>query len=104
MFGFADNNITSDVVAEADSATMNIDTTSICHSWTCTQNFTLNFSNTGFLVVLVITCDATPRTLTYGTGVHGAAGTLVLTASKKNVLFFIYDGTEHVLASSLSLS
>lgn len=105
MFGFQDNNIVSDILAGADVTTVNIDTSlAVVHTWSTTQNLTVNLSGTGLFCVLVITCDASSRTLTYGTGVHGAASTLALTASKKNVLTFVYDGTEHVLVGSQVLS
>lgn len=108
MYGFVDKNITNDIVAVIDVPSITINANSgRVQSWTMTQNTTLNFDATitepGESATLIITCDATPRTITYGTGVHGGAS-YVLTASKKHVLVFIYDGTEYCLASTQVLS
>jgi len=105
-FGPENNNFSiGDAIALSDAGTVTIDTyAAVVHTLSTTQNFTLNFSNTGMFAYFIVTCDATPRTVTYGTGVHGAAATIALTASKKNVLTFIYDGTEHVLLSTQVLS
>lgn len=106
MGGFYQFNFIADHVTETDAATVNIDTyAGVIHSWIMAQNTTINFLYEGLFTTLVITCDGTPRTITWGTGAHGAAASYVLTASKKHTLKFEYDGiSEHVLISTQVLS
>jgi hypothetical protein len=73
-------------------------TTGVNHyaSWTAAQNETLNCSGTqevGQRLVIKITNDLTPRTITFGTG-FGTTTALVGTASTFAVLEFISDGSK----------
>lgn len=104
-FGFNHANFTPATVSDTASSSITIDSLAgIVHTWVAGQDETINFSGDGLFVILVVICDASARTLTWGTGVHGAASTYVLTANKKHSLLFMYDGTEHVLVSTNVLS
>lgn len=104
-YGFNHANLTPGVVAETSAATINIDSLAgTTHTWVAGHDATINFSGDGAFVFLIPTCDASVRTLTWGTGVHGAAASYALTANKKHSLYFVYDGTEHVLTSVTVLS
>lgn len=62
---------------------------------TAAQNQTINASGTqvaGQRIILIITNDATPRTITFGTGFR-AVSTLVGTANKAATISFVSDGT-----------
>jgi hypothetical protein len=106
MAGWNNNNIDPAYTVVLDAATITIDTLSaMTFAWVMSQNTTLTFSNNGHEVNLVVTCDATPRTIDWtGGGIHSTATTYVLTANKKHVFSFVYDGTEHVLKSVTVLS
>ena len=65
---------------------------------------TVNATVTGFPmnaeVTMTFTNDANTRVVTWGTNIKGAASTLSVTASKKAVARFIFDGTDLVMISS----
>lgn len=59
------------------------------------QNQTINASGTqvaGQEIIIIISNDATPRTITFGTGFR-AVSTLVGTANKAATVCFVSDGT-----------
>lgn len=59
------------------------------------QNQTINATGTqvaGQEIIIIISNDATPRTITFGTGFR-AVSTLVGTANKAATIHFVSDGT-----------
>lgn len=75
---------------DAATITLTIGNTNL-YAWSASQNQTINASGTqvdGQEITVIITCDATPRTVTFNTG-FSANGTFILTISKKNVVRFI---------------
>ena len=70
-------------------------TTSKIYTDAAAQNQTINCTGTqvaGQEIILIISNDATPRTITFGTGFR-AASTLVGTANKAATIHFVSDGT-----------
>ncbi len=75
---------------DAATITLTIGNTNL-YAWSASQAQTINASGTqvdGQEITCIITCDATPRVITFNTG-FSANGTLTCTASKKNVIRFI---------------
>lgn len=67
-------------------------------AWTAGQDETINLSGTQFVqqvVVFVITNDATPRAITFGTGFRVTAKITGL-ANKISTITFISDGTNMI--------
>lgn len=65
-------------------------------SWTAAQDETINLTGTqvdGKQLMLRILNDATPRTITFGTGFTTGTAQLVGQASKKAILVFVSNGT-----------
>jgi hypothetical protein len=96
----------ADVQTPAYASTIAItvnDLATIVEPATLTGNVTFTVANTdgilaGAELVIQVACDATPRTITFGTGFSASAITGV--ASKKTTCVFKYDGTNWILAAA----
>lgn len=92
----------------AVAATMNLGaTTANLFAFTANTDITINFTGSpsaGQEALLIITCDGTPRTITWGTGCVVTAATFVLTASKKHSVVFRHDGTTYVECSRATMA
>lgn len=86
----------NNTTALTPATTISLDVTlSTLYTWTAGQNATVNATGSqvaGQIIVLRITNDATPRTITFGTGFL-AASVLVGTISKSATIHFVSDGT-----------
>jgi hypothetical protein len=58
-----------------------------------TINLTVTRAKADDILVLMLAADASPRTVTLGTGFAYTAATIVVTASKKATAVFVFDGT-----------
>jgi len=70
--------------------------TNVYSTWTAGENETINASGTqiaGQRMDLLIECDGTPRTITFGTNFR-ANGAAVLTASLGATFYFVSNGTD----------
>lgn len=88
-----------EVISVTPSATITFthnEHTDIFSTWEAGENETVNASGTqkaGQNMHLVIECDGTARTITFGTGFR-ANGKCVLTINKGDVLHFVSNGTD----------
>lgn len=104
MIGIINGNHIENVVSEVHAGTMNIDaTTGVHHVWSATGNETVNIINgvSGNSIILSITCDATPRTITFGTGLATSVSTFLLTSLKQSVMTLEHNGTTFIPASPM---
>lgn len=96
------------VNAAAVSGTMNLSAaTANVFTFTADQPITVNLTGSptsGQELVLIITCDGSARTITWGTGCVVTAATFVLTASKKHTVVFRYDGATFVECSRSTMA
>lgn len=86
------------VNAESPGATVTISMSAnaTVRTWTAGQNEAVVISGTqlnGQLLIMRITCDALPRTLTWSTGLAPSAATFVLTALKVTTSVWLSDGS-----------
>ena len=77
-------------------ATINLDaSTAVLFKWTAGQNETVNVTagqETGRIITLQIANDATPRTITFGTGTS-AGGVIIGTSLTTSTIVLQSDGT-----------
>lgn len=66
------------------------------------RNISVNFSNFSYgkFFTLHLTCDATPRTVTWGAAIPAAFTSVTLTASKTTTFVFKNNGTNMILIST----
>jgi hypothetical protein len=64
-----------------------------------TINLTVTRAKVGDKLILILLADGTGRTVTLGTGFAYTAATIAVTASKKAIATFIFDGVAYVEVS-----
>lgn len=106
MISTFQNQFVETPTAETHASSMTLDSTlGRIHTWTATGNETLTATGgqAGAELLLVITCDGTPRTISFSAGFH-ATGNFTLTASKISTISFIHDGNNFLEAARATLS